>query len=85
RAHAPALGHIGARARIPRTSPELFCTKCSFVIRKPLLNPIRCLSKFYLCIFKPWHGSTDDKEHIGSNGSAIGARTRELGPLQVRD
>ncbi|CAN1186061.1 hypothetical protein LINPERHAP2_LOCUS37928, partial [Linum perenne] len=36
----------------------------------------------FLCIFRSWHCSTGDKEHIGSNGRSIGARTKEIWPMQ---
>ncbi|CAN1138510.1 hypothetical protein LINPERHAP2_LOCUS10728, partial [Linum perenne] len=34
---------------------------------------------------RPWCGSTGDKEHVGSNGRSIGARTEEIWPLQNRE
>ncbi|CAN1218332.1 hypothetical protein LINPERPRIM_LOCUS1296 [Linum perenne] len=64
---------------------ELFYTKYTFVVRKPLLDPFRCLSELSLCIFRLWHGSTGYKELIGSNESSIGARTEELRPKQIRE
>ncbi|CAN1279545.1 hypothetical protein LINPERPRIM_LOCUS17057, partial [Linum perenne] len=38
----------------------------------------------FLCIFRSWHCSTGDKEHVGSNGGSIGARTKEIRTLQDR-
>ncbi|CAN1153606.1 hypothetical protein LINPERPRIM_LOCUS37085 [Linum perenne] len=55
-----------------------FCAKCPFVVRLPLWSQIRGLLELPLCIFRLWHQSTDDKEHIGANGRSFGVRTREI-------
>ncbi|CAN1789999.1 hypothetical protein LINPERHAP1_LOCUS18679, partial [Linum perenne] len=39
----------------------------------------------FLDIFRSWCRSTGDKEHVGSNGRSIGARTEEIWPLQNRE
>ncbi|CAN1138226.1 hypothetical protein LINPERHAP2_LOCUS10548, partial [Linum perenne] len=33
---------------------------------------------------RSWHCSTGDKEHVGSNGRSIGARSKEIRTLQDR-